>query len=710
MSDLNGSSNGSSVSSNVDQSTKSSKEINFMTGSNLESAPQSLKEISTMNGSNVDSTYIIGSDETKVNTNPHSNFSMPKSASGRGIEKSHWEEWTVKSGVSPEITQLNVRSVKANEAKTFLNIDWNCELADGWLVEGVNPLTGEKAGFGQYKPMKPMKRNKGKAAKYVTPAKVKSEAIFLGMPDADYWKRVAGDISVPLHITEGAKKAGCGLSIGSATVALVGVWNGQEVGGADVTDTLKAFAIKGRKVYIEFDADLMIKEGVRAALIKLAKLLIDRGCIVYVVTWDGSKGKGLDDYVVNCGSDAFQERVEDSMPFDQWLAEDVDNIGVCSQTFGRLFTTVGNVHAPNLYLDVHDGKYILNGKPLEMLPFRAKMGEMLGEAITKQDLADVVHHYASKNPVSDVLTYLESCHQKYPNASGYIDKLGRDVLGVSKFEAVMLMKWMVGAVARQYQPGCQMDNALVLIGEQGIGKTSLLRILAGEKRLISTVGDPSNKDFLMKLQKCWMCELGEISSTFRKSDNDALKMFITETNDVYRRPYGDTTDRYPRRFVIAGTTNDEEFLKDVTGNRRYFPISVPKAIDLRWVAENRDRLWAEIVGLYKDGMPWWLVDEEVEQQKQIVKKYQYRSGFYEALVEAINSGLKEEKFTTAQILTRLFQTSPGSSNYKKAEMEIANDLKLLGFEKDKNPTHGSAGRARYWQYVGISSADTSHGS
>lgn len=167
----------------------------------------------------------------------------------------------------------------------------------------------------------------------------------------------------------------------------------------------------------------------------------------------------------------------------------------------------------------------------------------------------------------------------------------------------MTRAWMISAVQRTLHPGCQADHVLTLEGDQGVGKTSLLRTLAGDGNhieLSTVVGDEQIK----KLQGPWLVELGELTAVGR-AEAEAVKQFLTTTFDVYRPSYGRLVVRAPRRVVFAGTTNQQQYLRDGTGNRRWWPVWLGR-IDTRAVGELRDQLWAEAVTAARAGEPHWL--------------------------------------------------------------------------------------------------------
>lgn len=165
-------------------------------------------------------------------------------------------------------------------------------------------------------------------------------------------------------------------------------------------------------------------------------------------------------------------------------------------------------------------------------------------------------------------------------------------------------KFLIGAVARIYEPGCKMDNLLVLEGAQGLGKTTVVGALFGEAYMTSSVEDFGNKEAAIAIQGQWVVELAELAA-LNKSDVLKAKKWITETVDQFRPPYGRHTVRRPRQCVLIGTTNDQTYLKDTTGNRRYWPVPV-NSIDVPGIRRDRDQIWAEAVTRYRDGEHWWL--------------------------------------------------------------------------------------------------------
>jgi predicted P-loop ATPase len=152
--------------------------------------------------------------------------------------------------------------------------------------------------------------------------------------------------------------------------------------------------------------------------------------------------------------------------------------------------------------------------------------------------------------------------------------------------------WMKGLVNRVCTPGCQFDTVLVLEGGQGIGKSSVLRALAMPWYAETTM-DIDTKDFQLILTQNILVEFSEGASLSR-SEAKSLKQKITEREDNFRRPYEKSPQKFPRRCVFAMTTNEEQYLKDTTGNRRWLPIALPNTkADVEWVFENRLQLFAE---------------------------------------------------------------------------------------------------------------------
>lgn len=170
--------------------------------------------------------------------------------------------------------------------------------------------------------------------------------------------------------------------------------------------------------------------------------------------------------------------------------------------------------------------------------------------------------------------------------------------------------WMISAVARAFQEGCKADQMLVLEGEQGKLKSSALRMIAnghmetasGVQWFSDTMPDIDHKDIGMHMQGTWIIEMSDLDA-IRRADWTSTKKFISMQNDRFRSPYGYNVETYPRQCVFAGSTNEEHWIGDRTGGRRFWAVKVGK-INLELAGAMRDQLWAEATWRYQHGEQW----------------------------------------------------------------------------------------------------------
>ena len=200
-----------------------------------------------------------------------------------------------------------------------------------------------------------------------------------------------------------------------------------------------------------------------------------------------------------------------------------------------------------------------------------------------------------------------------------LDTLLTDYLGAkdSIYTRAVIRKSLVAAVARAMTPGCKYDYMPILAGPQGIGKSTFLRIL-GQGWYSDSLQTFEGKEASEMIQGIWINEIGELSG-FNRSETNAVKQFLSRTEDIYREPFGKRTKAYPRRCVFFGTTNDSEFLKDRTGNRRFWPVDVgviPVAKSV-WntLPEEVDHIWAEAFLYWQLGEKLFLTGEAESESK-----------------------------------------------------------------------------------------------
>lgn len=173
---------------------------------------------------------------------------------------------------------------------------------------------------------------------------------------------------------------------------------------------------------------------------------------------------------------------------------------------------------------------------------------------------------------------------------------------------------MIGAVKRAVDPGCKHDNVLVLNGAPGIGKSTLIAKLAGDFFSDSLkLTDMKDKSAAEKLQGVWIMEIGEMQGS-RKADIECVKGFVSCQVDRYRPSYGKVVEQFPRSAVIWGTTNSTDgFLRDITGNRRFWPVQTPakgpKSIWDDLTEDEVNQIWAEALAAYKAGESNYLSDD-----------------------------------------------------------------------------------------------------
>lgn len=238
-----------------------------------------------------------------------------------------------------------------------------------------------------------------------------------------------------------------------------------------------------------------------------------------------------------------------------------------------------------------------------------------------------VYKISSKPKIDDALM-LEAERLRYHPIREYLTSLAWD--GVPRVDDLLIeyfgaepteytrhaiRKTLVGAVARIMQPGCKFDLSLVLVGGQGTYKSSFLHTLGGDW-FSDTFSTVQGREALEQLRGAWIIEVAELAA-MKRADVETTKHFITKQRDQYRPAYGQVTEIYPRQCVFICTTNEDEFLKDPTGGRRWLPIDVRQEFTTKSVMKDFpaevDQVWAEAVDLYENGEPWYLENEEVQQ-------------------------------------------------------------------------------------------------
>lgn len=201
----------------------------------------------------------------------------------------------------------------------------------------------------------------------------------------------------------------------------------------------------------------------------------------------------------------------------------------------------------------------------------------------------------------------------------WIDYLGAED---NKYVRTVTKKHLVAAVSRVFKPGCKFDYVIVLSGPQGIGKSTMIARL-GRSWFSDSITTVSGKEAYEQLHGVWIAELGELYAT-KKAETEAVKSFLSKTEDMFRVAYGRYTSVFPRQCVFYGSTNDSTFLRDRTGNRRFWPIDVgqwkhPYTLS-DFTSEIVDQVWAEAYQLYLGGESIYIDSKDIEKMARSVQE------------------------------------------------------------------------------------------
>lgn len=250
---------------------------------------------------------------------------------------------------------------------------------------------------------------------------------------------------------------------------------------------------------------------------------------------------------------------------------------------------------------------------------------------------DALELIAQSNPRHSVREYLEGLEW---DGTERVDTLFIDLLNApnTSYVKTVTRKSLIGAVARIYQPGCKHDNMLVLVGPQGCGKSLILSRLGGtwfSDSLFTVTG----KDAYEQLQGAWIIEMGEMAAA-KKAEIEALKQFISKQVDSFRAAYARRAQSHPRQCVFFGTTNDTLFLKDYTGSRRFWPVTVSfSELDLNKELSQGfvDQVWAEAVVRYKRHESHTLTQAESREAEKVQEAHTEVSDLYGLIAKYIDT-------------------------------------------------------------------------
>lgn len=260
-----------------------------------------------------------------------------------------------------------------------------------------------------------------------------------------------------------------------------------------------------------------------------------------------------------------------------------------------------------------------------------------------------------------------------------------------------IIRWAVGAVRRVMHPGCKVDTTLVLAGPQGYLKSTFFQVLAGEWFGDSPI-DLQNKDGYLVLHRSWITELGEIDHLTSIQSQERVKAFLSSRQDIFRAPYAASATVFPRTCILVGSTNQDGFLTDATGSRRFWPIKVTAPIEVDLLRSWRDQLWAEALSLEEAGVDHWLESSMDIMRESQARDFSADDPWEHMVKEAAETRVRAGRSISDGIpISELMDLMglPKAQQTKGASMKLANLLRSIGWEqfRDSNPRT----RSRLWR-------------
>ena len=350
------------------------------------------------------------------------------------------------------------------------------------------------------------------------------------------------------------------------------------------------------------------------------------------------------------------------------------------------------------YTDPNGKTVVMEGNQLDLMT--VKLSCENGVFIPEQRIKAAVQYAANRNHYCPIRRYLDHCaaHAK-PHKDW--ENLGEIFLGNKHQLATLSMqRMMIGAVARAYNPGCEMSWLPILVGAQGVGKSMFARSLV-PPALFSEVSTPL--DTLMKeqyrLHVAWLLELPEIDNYFNTRNIENFKNLITTRVDEVRFPYASLPSKLSRRFVLIGTTNRNQFLVDSTGNRRFIPLEVGAGFLIPWrqMIAERDSLWAAAIQAYRSDASWEFTAGEIAQIAEYIQEFGDPDPWMDKIAAFVSI---RNEVTASEVLSKALELDPRSQGRREAR-RVADVLQSMNWRRRvtsrKDPGTGKSKSVRIWQ-------------
>jgi putative DNA primase/helicase len=300
------------------------------------------------------------------------------------------------------------------------------------------------------------------------------------------------------------------------------------------------------------------------------------------------------------------------------------------------------------------------------------------------ECVSVIAHERTVHPVREYL--IEQQWDLTPRLNTWLARY-MGAMGGDEYLSAIGRRWMISAVARVMQPGCQADHTLVFEGIQGAGKSRTARALAvNPDWFADRIPDLHTADAAIQLAGRWIVELAELAAIRHTASIESSKAYLTRTFDVYRPPYGRRSISVPRQCVFIGSTNEASYLRDRTGNRRYWPVACGD-IDIEMLERDRDQLWAEALVAYEAREPWHLDNDEqslaVAEQDERVIVSELESEVANYLNRLEGGGIREVE--VKQVLIHALNLEPDKSDYAdkagRLGPQVIGVMRSQGWEK-----------------------------